>query len=95
MKHTRGRINEAFTAGKCFPMVPRSMIEACSGGSIDPPNMAMISPEMCIRDSTVTGASAYEKEGKLIRFALGRGFSMEEIRLCLDQLKKEGVWNDE
>ncbi len=44
---------------------------------------------------TVTGASAYEKEGKLIRFALGRGFSMEEIRLCLDQLKKEGVCNDE
>ena len=54
---------------------------------------------------TVTGASAYEKEGKLIRFALGRGFSMEEIRRCLDQLKKdqmekeqeekEEVWSNE
>ena len=38
---------------------------------------------------TLTGASVYEKEGKLIRFALGRGFSMDEIRRCLEQLKKE------
>lgn len=44
--------------------------------------------------TTVTGASAYEKEGKLIRFALGRGFSMEEIRRCLEQVKKE-AWSDE
>ena len=39
--------------------------------------------------ATVTGASMYEKEGKLIRFALGRGFGMEEIRRCLEQVKKE------
>ncbi len=38
---------------------------------------------------TVTGASMYEREGKLIRFALGRGFGMEEIRRCLEKLKKE------
>ncbi|MGI6573420.1 MAG: regulatory protein RecX [Fermentimonas sp.] len=39
--------------------------------------------------ATVTGASMYEKEGKLIRFALGRGFGMDEIRRCLAQLKME------
>ncbi len=38
---------------------------------------------------TLTGASVYEKEGKLIRFALGRGFSIDENRRCLEQLKKE------
>ena len=39
-----GSINEAFTAGNELPIVPKSMIEACNGGNIDPPRMAMISP---------------------------------------------------
>lgn len=34
----------------------------------------------------VTGASAYEKNGKLIRYALARGFSMDEIRECLNNM---------
>jgi regulatory protein len=35
----------------------------------------------------VTGKSDYEKRGKLIRYALGRGFSMEEVMACMKQMK--------
>lgn len=33
---------------------------------------------------TVRAAGARELEGKLIRFALGRGFEMDDIRRCMD-----------
>ncbi len=36
---------------------------------------------------SVTGKSDYEKRGKLIRYALGRGFSMEEVMACMKQMK--------
>lgn len=35
---------------------------------------------------TTRGHSAYEVKMKLLRFALGRGFSMEQARRCLDRL---------
>lgn len=35
---------------------------------------------------TIKGQSDYEKNGKLIRFALGRGFSMKEIRRCMENM---------
>ena len=36
---------------------------------------------------SVTGRSDYERNGKLIRFALWRGFPMEEIIRCLDMMQ--------
>ena len=33
---------------------------------------------------TITAKNDFEAKGKLIKFALGRGFSMEVIRKCLD-----------
>lgn len=36
---------------------------------------------------TVKGNSEYEKNGKLIRFALGKGFSMSEILKCMQNMK--------
>lgn len=35
---------------------------------------------------SVTGRSEYERNGKLIRYALGRGFSMQEISRCLKMM---------
>jgi len=35
----------------------------------------------------VKGQSAYEINGKLIRYALGRGFSMKEILACMQKMK--------
>ena len=33
---------------------------------------------------TVKGATDYERNGKLIRFAMSRGFGMDIIRRCMD-----------
>ncbi|MFA7155140.1 MAG: regulatory protein RecX, partial [Proteiniphilum sp.] len=35
---------------------------------------------------SVTGRTAYERNGKLVRFALGRGFPMAEIIRCLKMM---------
>lgn len=42
----------------------------------------------------ITGKSLYEKKSKLIRYALGRGFTMEQINKYLDELLKNEE-NDE
>ncbi|MGI6074299.1 MAG: regulatory protein RecX [Fermentimonas sp.] len=34
----------------------------------------------------IKGASEYEKKGKLIRYALGRGFEMKEILCCMEKM---------
>lgn len=33
----------------------------------------------------------YERQNKLVRFALGRGYSLEQIKKCLIQLDEEGI----
>ncbi len=43
---------------------------------------------------SVTGTSNYEKRGKLIRYALGKGFSMEEILHCMKQMKIEDSFDE-
>ena len=43
IKHIRGNIKEILTAGK-FPIIPISIIEACIGGSTEPPSIAIINP---------------------------------------------------
>lgn len=44
---------------------------------------------------TITGKSRYEKRAKLIRYAVGRGFSMEEIKACLKDIINENGGDDE
>ena len=44
-----------------------------------------------VKKKTVRGKSEYEINGKLIRFALGRGFEMDIIRLCLNAGVYEGT----
>lgn len=36
---------------------------------------------------SVKGNSDYEKKGKLIRYAMGRGFSMDEIMACIRKME--------
>lgn len=43
------------------------------------------------KERTIKGRNAYERRGKLLRFALGRGFEMEEIgRCCPDFGENDG-----
>ena len=39
---------------------------------------------LAAKRKTVRAANARELEGKLVRFALGRGFAMDDIRRCMD-----------
>lgn len=39
---------------------------------------------LAAKRKTVRAANARELEGKLVRFALGRGFTMDDIRRCMD-----------
>lgn len=36
---------------------------------------------------SVKGKSGYERRGKLIRYALGRGFSMDEVMACMEKMR--------
>lgn len=40
---------------------------------------------------TITGRSEYEKNGKLIRFGLSRGFSMREILTCMEIMNLDAL----
>lgn len=40
---------------------------------------------------SVKGRSEYEKRGKLIRYALGRGFSMDEVMACMKKMQIDGM----
>lgn len=44
----------------------------------------VLRPLLAAKRRSVRGSSTYEINGKLIRFALGRGFEYELIRQCLD-----------
>ena len=41
-------------------------------------------PLLASKRRTVKGANDYERNGKLIRFAMSRGFGMDIIRRCMD-----------
>lgn len=47
-------------------------------------------PLLAAKMKSVKAKNDYELSCKLIRFALGRGFGMEEIRQCLEELVKGG-----
>lgn len=40
---------------------------------------------------SVKGRSEYEKRGKLIRYALGRGFSLGEVMACIEKMQIGGM----
>lgn len=44
----------------------------------------VLRPLLASKRRSTRAASDYELNGKLIRFAMGRGFTMQQIRQCLD-----------
>ncbi len=46
--------------------------------------LAVLRPLLKQKRKSTTGKTAYEQNSKLIRFALGRGFTMDHIRQCMD-----------
>ena len=56
---------------------------------------AQLLPLLKSKRKSVKGQSDYEVNAKLIRFALGRGFTMDVIRLCLDSDEAVDDFEDE
>lgn len=54
--------------------------------------LKVLRPLIVAKLKTIKAESDYERNGKLIKFALGRGFGMDLIRQCMDT---EGVNVDE
>ena len=53
--------------------------------------METLLPLMRNKYKTIKAKNDYERSMKLIRFALGRGFSMDIIRKCIDKMGVEDV----
>lgn len=56
--------------------------------------MAVLRPLIKSKRKGIKAASIYEMNTKLIRFALGRGFSMQQIKKCLDGDMPEDCGDD-
>lgn len=60
--------------------------------------LRVLRPLLQSKRRLLKAGSEYEANGKLIRFALGRGFTMDIIRQCLDtdghEMEEEGDDND-
>ena len=55
------------------------------------PYMETLLPLMKNKYKTIKAKNDYERSMKLIRFALGRGYSMEVIHKCIDRMKEEDL----
>lgn len=64
--------------------ISTTIIAEALGDISDEQCLDVLRPLLAAKRRSVRGGSAYEVNGKLIRFALGRGFEYELIRQCLD-----------
>lgn len=64
--------------------IPDTLVGEALGEISDEECLDVLRPLLAAKRRSVRGNSAYEINGKLIRFALGRGFEYELIRQCLD-----------
>ena len=45
----------------------------------------LLQPLLQSKRRSTKASSSYELQGKLMRFALGRGFTVEQVRQCLEE----------
>ncbi len=70
--------------------INRSVSAAVLDEIDDKEYIGILAPLLKNKRKSTHAASEYELNGKLIRFALGRGFGMEIIRQCLDGADEYG-----
>ena len=71
--------------------VPTEVIEHAFSEFPDESLNQSLQSQLEKKRKTITGNSEYEKNGKLIRFALSRGFAMSEILKCMRNMKLHDV----
>ena len=77
-----------------YKQLPQELIEEGFAELSDISFSRSLQPILEKKWKSVTGKSNYEKRGKLIRFALSRGFSMEEVMACMKRMEIEGTFNE-
>ncbi len=71
--------------------IPKSISDPIFDEMEDDLYMETLLPLMRSKYKTVKAKNDYERSMKLIRFALGRGYSMDIIRKCIDLMKAEDL----
>lgn len=69
--------------------LPRELVDMAFAEVSDSSFGESLLPILEKKWKSVKGRSEYEKRGKLIRYALGRGFSMDEVMACLEKMRIE------
>lgn len=64
--------------------IPKDIRHRVLGETTDDEYAEILRPLLKSKRKTTKAASEYEMNGKLIRFAMGRGFDMDVIRRCMD-----------
>ena len=72
--------------------IPKEIYESIFDDVDEGEYLKVLRPLIHAKIKTIKAGSDYERNGKLIKFALGRGFSMDLIRQCMDT---DGVDVDE
>lgn len=64
--------------------IPEDIRQAVLSETTDEEYAGILRPLLKSKRKSTKAASEYEMNGKLIRFAMSRGFDMDVIRMCMD-----------
>ena len=80
-KWGRRKIEQALWMKKVDSAISSPILDAVE----DEEYLAVLRPLLASKYRTIKAESDYERSMKLIKFAMGRGFTMELIRRCIDE----------
>ncbi len=64
--------------------IPQSLYFSCMDVIDKEEYLSILQHLLSTKKKSLRGDDEYERNAKLIRFALGRGFAMDDIRSCMD-----------
>ena len=76
----RRKIEQALWAKGVEQSIQRKILDSIDENEY----LAVLKPLLKSKERSVTGRNEFERQMKLIRFAVSRGFSMEQINRCLE-----------
>ena len=69
--------------------IPADLSWRCLNGIDQDEYLAVLRDLIASKRKSVRGKDEYEQNGKLIRFALSRGFEMKDIKCCIEVSDEE------
>lgn len=76
----RRKIEQALWTKGIEPSVQQKILDSIDENEY----LAVLKPLLKSKERSVIGRNEFERQMKLIRFAVSRGFSMEQINRCID-----------